>query len=121
MFVLVKGKIYHSDDAPIMILFTPEELAKFKDEPPRVDIKCSYPPEWGEVRGSAWMNENKGKLVASRDKALRKGNNIVETTILKKPTPPPPVHLSDKDLGSLLDGMDADSIEFINEETEDDR
>lgn len=123
MMILVKGKIYNTDDVPALILFIQHELEQFRSEPPNIDIKCSFPPEWSSKRGEEWMLENRDKLIRARDAAMRKSGNVVKTEILNRPLPNPVV-MSDEKIKDLIDGFDEDSIEFEDEtgmETGDDR
>jgi len=72
MFALINGKVYNSDDVPIMIMFSQEEIRNFKSQPDNVDIHCSYPSKWGNEKGQKWMQSHTGMIVSERDKAYKK-------------------------------------------------
>ena len=77
MFVLVNGKVYNSDDFPIMILFSQEEIKNFKSQPDNIDIHCSYPSKWGNEKGEKWMNSHTKIIVGERDKVYKKHPPII--------------------------------------------
>lgn len=66
MFVLVNGKIYNSDDSPILLLFTQDEVKSFRNQPEHIDIHCSFPPEWGMDRGKKWMESHRDRVVKAK-------------------------------------------------------
>jgi hypothetical protein len=66
MLVLINGKVHDSNDNPIMILFSEDEIKNFKQQPDNVDIHCSFPKSWGQFKGQKWMNENKNLIIRSK-------------------------------------------------------
>lgn len=72
MFILVEGRVYNSDDTPVMVLFGQAEVQSFRSQPANSDIHCSFPPEWNSEKGQKWMEKNKIKLVnAKKDDFVR--------------------------------------------------
>ena len=133
MHVLLKGKIYNSDEIPVLILFTPAELTQFKGEPSNIDMHCSYPPWWGNEKGRAWLQGNKDKLVRARNKNVQKvGRTFVpndQSSIASHKIRVPesssltvgisPTKMSDKGVVDLFRSLDSDSIETFGEEQND--
>lgn len=112
MLILLKGKIYNSDDLPMMVLFMPDELSEFRSKPAHVDIKCSFPHDWGKERGEKWMSENAPKLSEARRKAERNNGNIAQTKVIHARTEPQYEKLSDDDIIKLFKTLDPDTIEI---------
>lgn len=79
MFVLINGKKYDSNQTPIMILFSKDELVSFKSQPDNVDIHCSFPPSWGPAKGQKWMHDSKRLLIGGKST-----NNSVSDEAIKK-------------------------------------
>jgi hypothetical protein len=103
MHVLVEGKVYSSTDVPIMILFSRSELEQFKSEPNSVDIHCSYPMSWGEVRGNTWMRKNTEKISNRKREDEERLRDTREA-------------ISDQNFLHLMDAMEPDDIEVFDEE-----
>jgi len=66
MFILVEGRVYNSDDTPVMVLFGQAEVKSFRSQPANADIHCSFPPEWSSEKGQKWMEKNKIRLVNAK-------------------------------------------------------
>ena len=111
MWAIVNGKIYSSDDAPMLILFSHEEVMQFRSQPPSVDMHCSGPREWKKARIEQWMSENKGRLI----RAMRGGVKN-EGPWMKSMVPPPPKKLSDDGLKIMVEALDPDSIEVYDDQ-----
>ena len=114
MLILFRGRVYNSDDVPMMVLFMPDELSEFRSQPEHVDIKCSYPPDWGKERGEKWMRENTSKLSDAKRKAERAHGNIAKTEIVSAGTPTE--KMSDEEMKKLFEDLDPDNIEVLENE-----
>lgn len=77
MFVLINGKVYNSDDIPIMILFSQEEITNFKSQPNTIDVHCSFPSKWEKEKGQKWMQSHVKTIVFERNKVYRKNPPII--------------------------------------------
>jgi hypothetical protein len=52
-----------SDDQPIAVLFTDQELQKFKSLPPGDDIFLSFPSSWTQQQAQEWMEQIRDELI----------------------------------------------------------
>jgi hypothetical protein len=78
MHILIEGKVYSSEDVPVMILFSKNELEQFKNESSNADIHCSFPNSWGQQRGNDWMKKNTGKISKRREEDDAKKPSMAE-------------------------------------------
>ena len=112
MWAIVKGKVYSSDEAPILILFSHDESVQFHSQPVTADMHCSGPKDWNRARIDKWMNENRGKLIRAM-RGVTVGSGV-------KPQVSPPVvipqKLSDEKLREMIQSLDPESIENYDDE-----
>ena len=92
MYILAGKKVFRSDEEPVMILFSAQELRDIKAQTDEnQDIWCFAPPSWGDDIRSQWLERHKGRLVLALNRDGKK-------SFAKKPIPmKPPIQIISDD------------------------
>jgi len=61
-----RKSVRSSDDQPVAVLFTKEELQKFKSLPPGDDIFMSFPSSWTQQQAREWLEQARDEIVPRR-------------------------------------------------------
>jgi hypothetical protein len=69
---LAEMRVVSSDEMPMAILFTAEELQYIKGLSAADDILCSVPSSWTQQQGQAWIAKRQPELSKVREKLAQK-------------------------------------------------
>ena len=69
---LAEMRVVSSDEMPMAILLSPEELQHIRSMPPSDDIFCSVPASWTQKQGQDWLTKRHPDLVKAKERLAKK-------------------------------------------------
>ena len=84
---IAEMRVVSSEEIPVAVLFTPEELQYLKTMPPADDIFCSVPSSWTQQRGQEWLIKKQPDIIKLRAQQARKAGPPNPKNEPKPPVP----------------------------------
>jgi hypothetical protein len=82
---LSTGPVHDSGKDPVMVLFSKDELTKFKSLPESEDIFISYPNDWDDKKRDQWVDQSRDMIKATLKSAMAANVNPDRREKAKEP------------------------------------